>query len=121
MPLIAERAGIIAYAIEYHLASEAKFPVQIDESEYVVRWAFDNGAPEGVDTRKIAVGGDSAGGNMTCVTALKLRDERGPKLAMHVPLFPESAFPGDTLSGVQASHWALSRNEWYLRDGAQLP
>jgi hypothetical protein len=44
-------------------------------------------------------GGDSAGGNMTCVIALKLRDENGPKLALHVPLFPEAAFPGDTLSG----------------------
>jgi acetyl esterase/lipase len=52
-----------------------------------------------VDANKIAVGGDSAGGNMTCVIALKLRDENGPELALHVPLFPEAAFPGDTLSG----------------------
>jgi acetyl esterase len=99
MRLIAERAGIITYAIEYHLAPEAKFPVQIEEIEYFVRWLFDNAGAEGVDARKIAVGGDSAGGNMTCVIALKLRDEGGPKLALHVPLFPEAAFPGDTLSG----------------------
>jgi acetyl esterase len=36
---------------------------------------------------------------MTCVIALKLRDENGPELALQVPLFPEAAFPGDTLSG----------------------
>ncbi len=99
MRLIAERAGIITYAIDYQLAPEAKFPVQIDEIQYFVRWLFDNASAQGVDARKIAVGGDSAGGNMTCVTALKLRDEHGPKLALQVPLFPEAAFPGDTLSG----------------------
>lgn len=40
--------------------------------------------------------GDSAGGNMACVLALKLRDELGPRLALQVPLFPETAFPADT-------------------------
>jgi acetyl esterase len=99
MRLVAERAGIATYAIEYQLAPEAKFPVQIDEIEYFVRWLFYNADAQGVDASKIAVGGDSAGGNMTCVMALKLRDENGPKLALHVPLFPEAAFPGDTLSG----------------------
>jgi acetyl esterase/lipase len=99
MRLLAERAGIVTYAIDYQLAPEAKFPVQIDEIEYFVRWLFYNAGAQGVDASKIAVGGDSAGGNMTCVIALKLRDEAGPKLALQVPLFPEAAFPGDTLSG----------------------
>lgn len=47
---------------------------------------------------QIALGGDSAGGNMTCVLAQKLRDEHGPQLALTVPLFPETALPFDTLS-----------------------
>jgi acetyl esterase len=99
MRLIAERAGVFTYAVEYQLAPEAKFPTQIDEIEYFVRWLFDHAQEEGVDASKIALGGDSAGGNMTCVIALKLRDEHGPHLALTVPLFPEVAFPGDTLSG----------------------
>lgn len=93
MRLIADRAGTLTYAIDYQLAPEAKFPVQIDEIEYFVRWLFDNADAQGVDANKIAVGGDSAGGNMTCVIALKLRDENGPELALQVPLFPEAAFP----------------------------
>ena len=97
MRLIAERAGIVTYIVEYQLAPEAKYPVQIDEIEYVVRWLFDNAAEQGIDAAKIGVGGDSAGGNMTCVIALKLRDEDGPRLAVQVPLFPEAAFPADTL------------------------
>jgi acetyl esterase len=99
MRLIAERARILTYAVEYQLAPEAKFPTQIDEIEFFVRWLFDHAEEEGVDASKIALGGDSAGGNMTCVIALKLRDEDGPQLALQVPLFPEAAFPGDTLSG----------------------
>jgi len=64
----------------------------------VIRWLFDHAASEGVDPAKIALGGDSAGGNMTCVLALKLRDTAGPRLALQVPLFPEAAFPADTPS-----------------------
>ena len=47
MRLIADRAGIITYAIDYQLAPEAKFPVQIDEIEYFVRWLFDNADAQG--------------------------------------------------------------------------
>jgi acetyl esterase/lipase len=72
--------------------------VQIEEIEYVVRWLFGNAAAQGIDPAKIGVGGDSAGGNMTCVIALKLRDQNGPRLAVHVPLFPEAAVPAGTLA-----------------------
>lgn len=99
MRVIAERAGIATYVVDYQLAPEAKYPVQIEEIGYFVGWLFDHATGQRVDPAKIAVGGDSAGGNMTCVTALKLRDEGGPRLALQVPLFPEAAFPGDTLSG----------------------
>lgn len=98
MRLIAERAGIVTYIVEYQLAPEAKYPTQIEEIEYVVRWLFEHAGEEGVDPAKIGVGGDSAGGNMTCVMALKLRDENGPRLGVQVPLFPEAAFPADTLA-----------------------
>ena len=93
MRLIAERAGILTYIIEYQLAPEAKYPTQIEEIEYVVRWLFDHAGEQGVDPAKIGVGGDSAGGNMTCVMALKLRDQNGPRLAVQVPLFPEQRSP----------------------------
>jgi acetyl esterase/lipase len=96
MRLIAERAGIVTYIVGYQLAPEAKYPTQIEEIEYVVRWLFHHADDQGIDPSKIGVGGDSAGGNMTCVLALKLRDENGPRLAVQVPLFPEAAFPADT-------------------------
>lgn len=98
MRLIAERAGICTYVVDYRLAPESKYPTQLEENEYVVRWLFEHAAPQGVDPAKIGVGGDSAGGNMTAVLALKLRDELGPRLAVQVLLFPETMLPVGTPS-----------------------
>ncbi|MFD7708549.1 alpha/beta hydrolase [Streptomyces sp. NPDC059785] len=94
--IIAETAGIKTYAVDYRLAPEFKFPTQLEEIEYVVRWLFRYSEEQGVDPARIGLGGDSAGGNMTCVITLELRDEDGPRLALQVPLFPEAAFPADT-------------------------
>lgn len=99
MRTFAERAGIAVYFVDYQLAPEAKYPTQIDESEHVVRWLFDHADEQGVDPGRIAVGGDSAGGNMTCVLALRLRDAGGPRPALQMPLFPETALPFDTPAG----------------------
>lgn len=93
MRLIAERAGIVTYAVDYQLAPEAKYPTQIEEIDYVVRWVFDHADEQGIDPAKISVGGDSAGGNMTCVIALKLRDDNGPRLACRCRCFPRPRFP----------------------------
>src|ERR1700744_6630974 len=71
MRLIADRAGILTYAIDYQLAPEAKFPVQIDEIEYFVRWLFYNADAQGVDANKIAACGVSAGAHRSGVIALK--------------------------------------------------
>src|SRR3984957_8515600 len=98
MRLIAERAGIVTYIVEYQLAPEAKYPVQIDEIEYVVRWLFDNAAAQGIDPAKIGVGGDSAGGGQPYITPPDAESPPGPRLAVQVPLFPEAAFPAGTLA-----------------------
>lgn len=101
MRLIAERTGAQVYALGYKLAPEYQWPTQIDEAEFAVRWLHAHAAGRGIDPDRIALGGDSAGGNMTCVVAQKLRDEGGPRLALQVPLYPETALPFDTKAGVE--------------------
>src|SRR6202453_213587 len=93
MRLFAENSGAQVYAVDYKLAPEYQFPVQIAEAEFVVRWLIDHAEERGVDADRVAVGGDSAGGNMTCVVALKLRDERGPKLALQMPIYLRRVCP----------------------------
>jgi acetyl esterase len=99
MRIFAERAGIKTYAVDYRLAPEAKFPTQLDECAYTVGWLHEHAEAQRVDPARIAVGGDSAGGNMTCALTLKFRDEGGPPLAAQLPLYPETALPFDTTSG----------------------
>ena len=100
MRLFAQNSGVHVYAVDYKLAPEYQFPVQIEEAEFVVRWLIEHAHERGVDATRVGIGGDSAGGNMTCVVALKLRDEGGPKLALQMPIYPEAALPFATRSGV---------------------
>ncbi len=96
-----EGSGAQVYAVDYKLAPEYQWPVQIQEGEFVVRWLHEHAAERGVDPERIALGGDSAGGNMTCTISLKLRDEGGPRLALQMPLYPEAAMPFNTAAGVE--------------------
>ena len=101
MRRLCEGARVQVYAVDYKLAPEYQWPVQIEEGEFVVRWLFDHAAERGVDPARIALGGDSAGGNQTCVITQKLRDEGGPKLKLQLPLYPETKMPFDTPAGVE--------------------
>ena len=101
MRLLAEGSGAQVWCVDYKLAPEYQWPVQIDENEFVVRWLFEHAAERGVDPGRIALSGDSAGGNMTCVIALKLRDEGGPRLALQMPLYPEAEMPFATKAAIE--------------------
>ncbi len=96
-----EVAQVQVYSVDYKLAPEYQWPTQIEEGEFVVRWLIENAAERGVDPERVALGGDSAGGNMTCVISQKLRDEGGPRLKMQMPLYPEAKMPFDTRAGVE--------------------
>src|SRR5271154_2691736 len=62
MRLFAENSGAQVYAVDYKLAPEYQFPVQIEEDEFVVRWLHEHAHERGVDPTRIALGGDSAAG-----------------------------------------------------------
>ena len=77
----AARAGVAVIGIDYSLSPEAKFPRALDETVAVVRWLRGQGAALGIDTARIAIGGDSAGANLSVAANLRLRDAREPLLA----------------------------------------
>jgi acetyl esterase len=70
------------------MAPEHVFPAAVTDCAAVTQWAFDNAASLGVDPSKIAVGGDSAGGNLAAVMALMARDGALPKLAFQLLIYP---------------------------------
>lgn len=81
----AARAGVVVVGIDYALSPEAKFPVALEQVIDVVGWLRDAGGDLGVDTSRLAIGGDSAGGNLSFATCLALRDAgRGGEIAAMV-------------------------------------
>jgi acetyl esterase len=81
-------AGVTVIAVDYRLAPEAKFPAAADDSWAATKWIVANAGRLGVDATRIAVGGDSAGGNLAAVVTLLARDAGGPSIAYQVLLYP---------------------------------
>ena len=70
----AQRAGLVVIGVDYSRSPEVRFPVALNEVVAVVDWARKGGAGAEVDPGRLALGGDSAGGNLALAAALKLRD-----------------------------------------------
>lgn len=85
---LARRSGAVGIAVDYRLSPEAKFPAAIDDCFAATKWVAANAAKLGIDPTRISVAGDSAGGNMATVVAMKCRDEGGPKLALQALVYP---------------------------------
>jgi acetyl esterase len=84
-------------ALDYRLAPEHRFPAAIDDSWAALRWLADHAASLGLDGRRLAVGGDSAGGTLAAVAALLARDH-GLPLALQLLITPGTAADGATAS-----------------------
>ena len=85
---LANAAGCTVVAADYRLAPEHKFPAAVEDCEAVVRWAATEGAKLGIDPARIAVGGDSAGGNLAAVMSHMARDGTLPPLCFQLLLYP---------------------------------
>ena len=85
---LASVAGVRVLAVDYRLAPENPFPAGHDDALAATRWAFDHAAELGADPGRIAVGGDSAGGNLAASIAVDMKDDPDRKLAFQLLLYP---------------------------------
>ena len=85
---LAQASGCTVISVDYRLAPEHRFPCAPEDCHAVASWVADNGSRLNVDSARLAVAGDSAGGNLTAVTALLARDRGGPAIAFQLMVYP---------------------------------
>ena len=101
---ICRRSGSIVVSVDYRLAPENKFPAAPDDCLAATRWVSAHAAEIGGNPARLAVAGDSAGGTMAAVTALRIRDEGGPALKAQLLMYPVTDCVSDHVSVQRPSY-----------------
>jgi len=85
---LTNRARCVVVSVDYRLAPEHKFPAAVEDAYAATRWVAKNARRINGDPARIAVGGDSAGGNLSAVVAIMARDQDGPGLTYQLLIYP---------------------------------
>jgi acetyl esterase len=124
---LAQASGCLVVSVDYRLAPEHTFPAPVEDAWAALRWVAAHAAALGGDAARLAVGGDSAGGNLAAVLTQRARAEGGPAIAFQLLVYP--AVDDDWSRPSYAAHGqgyilTLEGMRWFLRhylDGAPEP
>ncbi len=89
---LANASGCVVVSVDYRLAPEHKFPAAAEDAYSATRYVAEHASEFGIDPRRIAVGGDSAGGTLATVVAMMARDRGGPALKFQLLVYPVTNF-----------------------------
>ena len=114
---LANVSNAIVVSVDYRLAPEHPYPAPLDDCWRALQWSAAHAAEFGGDATRLAVGGDSAGGNLAAVCAQRARDQGGPALTLQVLVYPACDCNFDTGSYLaNAEGYLLEREEmqWFF-------
>ena len=112
---LTNRIGCIVVSVNYRQAPEHPFPAAVDDCLAVAQWAATHGVSFGGDGSRLAVGGDSAGGNLAAGVSLLARDRGGPAIAYQLLIYPVADYNFET-----GSYRACAEGYMLTRDEMQL-
>ena len=112
---LAVGARCAVFSVEYRLGPEHPFPAAVEDAVAATRYVHENASALGIDPGRIAVGGDSAGGNLAAVVALDARDAGGPRLVFQLLVYPATDQRLDT-----PSHRRNARGYLLEREGIEF-
>lgn len=119
---LATHADATVLAVDYRLAPEHPFPAAVEDSFAAFQWAVSNVSEIGVDASRIAVGGDSAGGNLAASVSLLARDGGGARPAFQLLIYPVTdAVEGGLSRNLFAEGFMLTRADMDWFEGHYLP
>lgn len=107
---LANESDCIVVAVDYRLAPEHKFPAAVEDCEAALKWVAKNAASINVDPKRIAVGGDSAGGNLSAVVSILARNAGFPNICFQLLVYPVTAPEPET-----KSHYAFAEGYMLTR------
>lgn len=104
---LANLTGCVVVSVDYRLAPEHRFPAAIDDAYAALAWVAEHAGEIGGDASRLAVAGDSAGGNLAAAACLVARDRGGPPLAMQLLVYPVTDHDFETPSMLDAGEGYL--------------
>ena len=113
---LANAAGCVVFSVDYRLAPEHRYPAAADDCYGFTRWLAEHSEDKGVDAQRIAIGGDSAGGNLAAVVALMAKDAGLPAIRLQLLIYPVTDYCLDTPSYLEnAEGYGLTREgmRWF--------
>jgi acetyl esterase len=122
--LLCDESGAIVVSVEYRLAPEAKFPAAVDDAVAAWTWVNAHAHDLGGDPARVAVGGDSAGGNLAAVVSLVARDEKLARPRLQLLVYPVTDYEFDSPSMIDnAKGYFLEADgmRWFFDHYARTP
>ena len=120
---LAAAAGCVVVSVDYRRGPEHRFPAAVNDAFRSVRWAASHAGALGADGSRIVLVGDSAGGNLAAVTAVRCRDEDGPPIGHQLLVYPVTTCDLDLGFDTQYDGVVLERDEllWHQHNYLSTP